>query len=98
VVAGTPLEFHFTLATTVVASGRVTFVVSNGGRLRHRFKICSQRGLRNDNYCAGAQTRWIDPQSSAVLRVFFHKKGVYEFLCGVRGHAAAGMKGVLTVM
>jgi uncharacterized cupredoxin-like copper-binding protein len=31
------------------------------------------------------------------LRVTVKKPGSYEYLCAVTGHAAAGMKGLLTV-
>ena len=36
------------------------------------------------------------PGSSATLKVVF-AKGKFAYLCTVPGHAAAGMKGVLTV-
>ena len=35
--------------------------------------------------------------SSAILTVKIPKAGKYKFLCTVPGHAAGGMKGVLTV-
>jgi uncharacterized cupredoxin-like copper-binding protein len=34
---------------------------------------------------------------SATLTVTLKKKGRYEYLCTAPGHAAGGMKGILTV-
>jgi len=97
VTAGQPYEFSFTLSRNVVARGRVLFLVKNAGRLRHRLKVCSTRGFLTHNYCTGTETNWISPGATAILSVSFKKKGVYEYLCAVRGHAAAGMKGALIV-
>ena len=61
----------------------MTFVVKNKGSESHDFKI------------RGKKTRMIAPGSSATLKVVF-AKGKFPYLCTVPGHAAAGMKGVLT--
>ena len=98
VVAGKPLEFQFVLSKTVVPVGRILFEVRNEGRLPHRFKVCAREGLMNAHYCAGRETKWIAPGASARLVVFFPRPGRFEYLCGVRGHAAAGMKGTLRVV
>jgi uncharacterized cupredoxin-like copper-binding protein len=97
VVAGMPFEFSFLLSRTVISTGTVVFEVRNAGRLPHMFKVCADSGSLGPNYCRGSETRWIEPGSSGRLRVLFAKEGTYEYLCGVRGHAAAGMKGLLTV-
>ena len=65
--------------------GPVVCLVVNRGTLAHDFKI------------AGRTTTLIKPGKSAVLRVVFRKAGHYRYVCTVPGHAAAGMKGVLTV-
>ena len=81
----TASEFKFKLSTkTVAAPGAVTFTVVNKGALPHDFKI------------AGKKTPLIKPGKSAKLTVTL-KKGKIKYLCTVAGHAAAGMKGVLTV-
>jgi uncharacterized cupredoxin-like copper-binding protein len=84
VTAGQPAEFRFKLSKTTVPAGKVTFVVTNRGNLPHDFKIDSK------------VTPLIPPGKSAKLVVTL-KKGKAPYLCTVSGHAAAGMKGVLTV-
>jgi uncharacterized cupredoxin-like copper-binding protein len=81
----TATEFKFKLSRTTVPVGVVVFQVVNKGKIEHDFKI------------AGKKTPLIRPGKSATLRVVFHKKGRYAYLCTVPGHAAAGMKGVLGV-
>ena len=79
-------EFFFRLSTkTVARPGRVTFVFRNVGHVLHDFKI------------NGIRTPLISPGKTARLVVTFKKKGKYAYLCTVPGHAAAGMRGTLTV-
>jgi uncharacterized cupredoxin-like copper-binding protein len=85
VTAGKPSEFRFTLSKKTVPKGTVTFKVSNRGTVSHDFKI------------AGKRTKLIPKGKSAILVVKIPKAGKYRFLCTVPGHAAGGMKGVLTV-
>jgi uncharacterized cupredoxin-like copper-binding protein len=84
VTEGSPSEFHITVKPTSVAAGSVTFKVTNKGNLPHDFKI------------GGKKTKLLSPGSSASLTVTL-KKGSAAYLCTVSGHAAAGMKGNLTV-
>ena len=83
-VTVTATEFHFKLSKTSVPHGSVTFTVVNKGKLSHDFKI------------AGKKTPLIKPGKTAKLTVTL-KKGKSAYLCTVPGHAAAGMKGTLTV-
>jgi uncharacterized cupredoxin-like copper-binding protein len=85
VTAGKPTEFHFSLSTSKVKSGLIIFKVTNKGALSHDFSI------------GGRKTPLISPGKSNTLRVTLRKAGKYPYLCTVTGHAAAGMKGVLTV-
>jgi uncharacterized cupredoxin-like copper-binding protein len=85
VTAGTPTEFKFKLSKTSVPKGVVTFVVTNKGSLPHDFKI------------AGKVTKLLQNGKSQTLKITFKKAGKYPYLCTVSGHAAAGMKGTLTV-
>ena len=77
-------EFKFVLSKKTVPRGTVTFVVKNKGNVAHNFKI------------HGKKTPLITPGASKTLKVVFGK-GKYPYVCTVPGHAAAGMKGVLTV-
>jgi uncharacterized cupredoxin-like copper-binding protein len=79
-------EFFFRLSTKSIAKpGKVTFVFKNVGHVAHDFKINRK------------VTPLLQPGKTAKLVVTFSKKGKYAYLCTVPGHAAAGMKGVLTV-
>jgi uncharacterized cupredoxin-like copper-binding protein len=83
-VTVTATEFHFKLSKTSVPHGSVTFTLVNKGKLAHDFKI------------AGKKTALVKPGKSVKLTVTL-KKGKAAYLCTVPGHAAAGMKGSLTV-
>ena len=85
VTAGKPTELRFVVLPKSVAKGAVTFKVVNKGTLVHDFKI------------AGKKTPRLAKGKSATLRVTFAKAGKYPYLCTLPGHAAGGMKGVLTV-
>jgi uncharacterized cupredoxin-like copper-binding protein len=82
-VTVTATEFKFKLSKTSVPHGAVTFTVVNKGKLPHDFKI------------AGKKTPLLKPGKSAKLSVTL-KAGKNAYLCTVAGHAAAGMKGVVT--
>jgi uncharacterized cupredoxin-like copper-binding protein len=82
-------EFSITLMQgtkriTWVKPGTVRFVVKNVGKIPHNFVI------------AGHQTLVLAPGKSQSLVVAL-KQGKYRYLCSITGHAALGMKGVLTV-
>jgi len=77
-------EFFFRLSSKTAKPGKATFVFKNIGHVSHDFKI------------NGKKTPLISPGKTARLVVTL-KKGRYPYLCTVPGHAAAGMKGVVTV-
>jgi uncharacterized cupredoxin-like copper-binding protein len=83
--AGRPLEFAFTLSTTHVHPGIVTFLVRNRGRIPHDFEI---RGIR---------TRAIPPGGAARLTFGFREPGTYHYVSTLPGQELAGMLGYLTV-
>ena len=85
VTAGKPTEFRFTLSLKTVKHGTVTFKVTNKGGLPHDFQI------------NGKKTKLLTPGQTQNLTVSFPKAGKFPYLCTVSGHAAAGMKGTLTV-
>jgi uncharacterized cupredoxin-like copper-binding protein len=80
----TATEFKFALSPASVKAGSVTFTLVNKGKLGHDFWI------------AGKKTPLVAPGKSAKLTVTL-KAGKYQYKCTVPGHAAAGMKGTLTV-
>jgi hypothetical protein len=51
----------------------------------------------HDFVIAGRTTPLIAHGKSAVLRVVFRRAGRFAYRCSVPGHAAAGMRGMLTV-
>jgi uncharacterized cupredoxin-like copper-binding protein len=83
-VAVAASEFKFVLSKKIVPAGTVTFVVSNKGHVPHDFKI------------KGKKTAMLAPGKKATLKVVL-PKGKFPYVCTVPGHAAAGMKGILTV-
>jgi uncharacterized cupredoxin-like copper-binding protein len=85
VTAGKPSELKFTLSKKTILKGTGIFKVTNKGALPHNFKI---NGKKTVNLARGKST---------TLRVTFTKAGKYTYLCTIPGHAAGGMKGVLTV-
>jgi len=79
-------EFSLRLAKKSIARpGKVTFTFRNVGTIPHDFDI------------GGKKTALVRPGKTARLTVTFHKKGRFNYLCTVPGHAQAGMKGVFTV-
>jgi len=85
VTAGKPSEFKYTLSKRSVPTGTVVFRITNRGQIAHDFKIAGKTSARLATGKAG------------TLTATFAKPGRYAFLCTLPGHAAAGMKGVLTV-
>jgi plastocyanin len=77
-------EFKIALLPKRVKHGLIRFVVKNNGKLPHNFVI------------RGRQTPVIKPGKSASINVQL-PKGKYKYVCSIKGHAAAGMKGVLVV-
>jgi uncharacterized cupredoxin-like copper-binding protein len=96
VTAGKP-EFVFALSSTSVPQGVVTFEVTNVGSLQHDFKICAVISDGTPTNCVGTSTSLLSPGGAANLTVTFTSPGAYEYLCTVPGHAAAGMRGLITV-
>jgi uncharacterized cupredoxin-like copper-binding protein len=84
VTLGKPSEFKITLSKKTIVKGVTTFKVTNKGGISHDFKI------------AGKRTPSLKTGKAATLKATL-KAGKYPFLCTLPGHAAAGMKGTLTV-
>ncbi|HSS81112.1 MAG TPA: cupredoxin domain-containing protein [Gaiellaceae bacterium] len=73
-------NFRFTLSRTSAPHGKVSFAVTNKGRLKHDFAI------------AGKKTKMLGHNQTATLTVSL-SQGKHSYKCTVPGHAAAGMKG-----
>ena len=97
VVAGKPSEFKFKLSRTSVPHGVVRFNIANQGLLPHTFKVCSAPNRPLVDTCNGTGSQMLSPGSGTSMSVTLLRKGSYEYLCTVPGHATAGMKGFLTV-
>jgi len=80
----TATEFKFVLSPATAKAGSVTFTIANKGHLPHDFAI------------AGKKSAMIAPGKTGKLTVTL-EAGTYPYKCTVPGHAAAGMKGTLTV-
>ncbi|MBV8394764.1 MAG: hypothetical protein JO064_00710, partial [Actinobacteria bacterium] len=76
----------------------VVFKVTNRGKVPHTFEVCTSVTTSvKANACKGKVTTSLKPGHSQSLTVKFTKKGKYEFLCTVPGHAQLGMKGLIGV-
>jgi len=99
VTAGKPSELAFSLSrSSLLPAGQVTFKVTNKGVLTHDFKICtSPTAAATKTSCVGKVTKMLAPGKSATLTVTLKRKGKYEYLCTVPGHAKSGMKGLIGI-
>ena len=83
-VTVTMKEFKFILSTKTVHHGSVTFKLVNKGHLGHDFSI------------SGHKSKTIGAGKTGTFTVTL-SAGHKPYKCTIDGHAAAGMKGVLTV-
>jgi plastocyanin len=77
-------EYFFRLSSKSAPKGRVTFRFKNSGSIKHDFKI------------AGKKSKLIRKGKTTSISVSL-SKGSYKYVCTVKGHAAAGMKGTFRV-
>jgi uncharacterized cupredoxin-like copper-binding protein len=99
VVAGKPSELAFKVSkTSLIPPGTVIFKVTNAGRIPHDFEICVNPVAKAANSCKkGLATHPLQPGKAATIKILLSKKGDYEFLCTLPGHASAGMKGLVGI-
>ena len=87
------------LAVTVPVGWKVIIQYANGSALRHSLAVIPYSGTQPDSgpppAFAGASTKdpvdGIGVGKQETLTFIAGKTGTYEFLCGVLGHAQAGM-------
>jgi uncharacterized cupredoxin-like copper-binding protein len=77
-------EFKFVLSKKTVPHGKVTFKLVNKGTIAHDFSI-------------GGKTSKQVKKGKTMLFSVTLKAGKKAYKCTLAGHAAAGMKGKLTV-
>jgi nitrite reductase (NO-forming) len=80
-------EYGYTLSTSTIPCGTVTFNQSNSGQIAHNFDIQD---------VAGANGAIINPGEKTTFTVTL-APGTYTYLCLVSGHAQAGMIGTFKV-
>ena len=83
-------EFKITLPAAKVAPGKVTFAVTNAGKIQHDL-VVSGPGVTG-----AAKTALLNAGQTAKLTVTL-AAGSYTLYCSVAGHRAAGMVAKLTV-
>jgi uncharacterized cupredoxin-like copper-binding protein len=80
-------EYHISLSVRHVPAGAVKLVVVNRGKLTHHIEIKGPGVTK--------KTPMLKPGAKATLK-FTAKSGKYTIWCTIPGHAALGMKAVLT--
>ena len=89
-VAVSETEFKITLPAEKLAPGKVTFAVTNAGKIQHDL-VVSGPGVTG-----AAKTSLLNAGQTAKLTVTL-AAGSYTLYCSVPGHRAAGMSANLTV-
>jgi nitrite reductase (NO-forming) len=99
VTLGRPSELGIVLSRySRLPTGRITFEVTNRGKVAHDFRLCSMPVTTSAAIaCQGRTTPLLQHGKHANLTVTINVDGKYEYLCTVPGHADAGMKGLLGV-
>jgi uncharacterized cupredoxin-like copper-binding protein len=96
-VTVTMKEFKFTLTKKVVVSGKTTIkLVTSVKHGKVLFRLVNKGKLKHDFSIAGRKSALIAPGKTGTLLVTL-RAGKLAYKCTVAGHAAAGMKGKLTV-
>jgi uncharacterized cupredoxin-like copper-binding protein len=97
-------EFNVAPKPSQLASGPVTFEVSNGGTVKHEFVVIKTpkpasdllKNGRADETGNVGEIGGIDPSQTKTLKLDL-KAGHYALICNLPGHYAAGQYADLTV-
>jgi uncharacterized cupredoxin-like copper-binding protein len=92
VVEATLIEWDLTLSQSEVSAGKVTFIVTNAGQMRHNLLITDSAG----QVLIGRTPDFAASQGPQTLEVEL-QPGTYTVLCGLPGHAARGQQAELVV-
>jgi uncharacterized cupredoxin-like copper-binding protein len=84
----TTTEMSFAFDPMPTRAGKITFVVTNNGKIEHNF-VVQGNGIESG-------TKMIPPGGSQSITLDL-APGTYDFVCGVFGHAIAGMRGSFTL-
>jgi glucose/arabinose dehydrogenase len=84
-VSVTMRDYRFVLSRAKVPVGEVRFALVNRGATAHDFAI------------AGHRSRILRPGETQTMTVRFARTSRQAYTCTIPGHAALGMKGVLTI-
>ncbi len=106
-VASTLTEFAIATTPATVPAGRVTFKVTNNGKVKHQFTVISTTksagtvlsAQKPNDDIAGArgEIATIAPGASKTLVIKNLKSGHYALVCALPGHYQAGMHEDFTV-
>jgi uncharacterized cupredoxin-like copper-binding protein len=99
VTLGKPTEFAVKLSKKeLIPAGKVIFKVTNAGAIGHNFKVCAKAFTAKalPDACVGTQTKLLGKGKTQTLTLTL-RKGQYEFLCSLSGHAKNGMKGLMGI-
>ncbi len=98
-------EFKFTPSELAVFSGKeTTLELKNSGAVQHDFTILKQGAIPQTPFDHDKQAGDIlaefklDAGQSGTFKFTLPAPGDYTFICGVPGHAEAGMKGKITAI
>jgi uncharacterized cupredoxin-like copper-binding protein len=91
-IQATLIEWDLTLSQTEVPAGKVTFIVTNAGRMRHNLMIMDSAGTE----MIGRTPDFTASQGPQTLEVEL-QPGTYTVLCALPGHAARGQQAELVV-
>jgi uncharacterized cupredoxin-like copper-binding protein len=103
-------EFKVQTAATAVAAGKVTFQISNAGKVQHELLVFrsnlapSAYPLKDGNIdeegtgiTKVSDGDNLDPGTTQTRTVDLNQPGTYLFVCNLPGHFKAGMYQVVTV-
>jgi uncharacterized cupredoxin-like copper-binding protein len=99
VTLGKPSEFGIKLSKfSNLPAGKIIFKVTNKGAIAHDFRVCTKAFTAKTlaNACVGPKTKSLARGQTATLTVTL-KKGQFQFLCTLSGHAKNGMKGLMGI-
>jgi plastocyanin len=87
-------EWAVTPEAKSIRPGRVTFVVSNRGTMRHGFEL--EREDTDSDDAGKVETRFLEPGESVRVELDL-REGLYKLECNVEGHDDMGMETMLSV-